>query len=408
MQNNLKQYIMRKLVIAVTLLMICAISCTSFNDAPDFPSVKNKSTRYISSKEAYDIAVSGYHDFGFDKNSRSNRPASVYPYDTSVNQGRGSEQDSSFYIVNFIDGGFAVVAAQRNNPNPIFGIAEKGKFSADDNPNLQYYMELGKEYYANFPTGPWRPWQEIDSAFTFEPDSTVTYINRYVPTKWGQWSSYNFYCPLKDKGIGKKPAGCIPVAMGQIMAFHRFPTTIEYNDELIPLYWDEMLYCNNIEDLENISSIGVNDIQLLLHACGILSDVKYEDEVSFTTMRKGSFALNKIGFYAQFYKRPTIEQCITSLRDYGPFIMSGKNPEDSIGHAWVTDALKKVELSFRWSFENGQEPYRIDYYFDMNWGAKGVGDGFFIIPAELDSVIPPLKNVIYKDLECILNINPAT
>lgn len=403
---------MRKLVIAITLLMICAVSCTSFNDAPDFPTVENKSTRYISSKEAYDIAVRCYHDFGFDKNSRSNRPASVFLYDTSIRQGRGSEQDSSFYIVNFIDGGFAVVAAQRNNPNPIFGIAEKGTFSADDNPNLQYYMELGKEYYANFPTGPWRPWQEIDSAFTLELDSTVTYTNRYVPTKWGQWHPYNYYCPKKTYGNGNCPTGCLPLAMAQIMAFHQFPSSYIFNDNKLDLYWQEILICNNLDDLEYSSIYGVEQTQRLLRNLGTLVHAVYTDSMTTAFPSDAIPVFHELGFDAsKLIFGPTFEQCLTSIKEYGPILIAGGIHFDDIishnEHAWVVDAAK-IKKSYIKKDDGNKGPLLgTHYYFHMNWGVSGKGDGFFLVPEKFNPSISSQQKDIVDHVRVILDINPA-
>ncbi len=70
-------------------------------------------------------------------------------------------------------------------------------------------------FFNHFKTDSYGPWE-----------NTVYKIGGYCPVKWGQRSPYNDYCPIK-KGE-RTLAGCVAVAVGQLMATHRYPSY--YND----------------------------------------------------------------------------------------------------------------------------------------------------------------------------------
>lgn len=405
---------MRKLLLLISVLTVCVIGCTTSYDAPEIPSQETKSKKYISENEAYEIALKGYKEFGFLSDSRRTKYASVRLYDNlPQSRNSSSDQDTSFYIVNFLDGGFVVVAAQREVINPIYGIAENGSFDVEDNPNLQYYMELGREYYgSNASTNGWLnpiipPIQKADTVYSCI-DSTITYVNRYVPTKWGQWSSYNYYCPPQTKASGRCPVGCVPLVVAQIMSFHRYPLSYVYGSQTYNLDWNEILMCNNIVDLENATIYGPEQVQRLLKNLGSIANVKYTDSVSYTTINYAITAFKYMGFSTSgIVKYPTIELCKSSIKEYGPIYIDGVHTQrDSIGHAWLADAYKCVKMYY--NYPNGKKVYLNSYhYLDMNWGARGYGDGFYQVPTALDTLKSPNPNILYKNIRIISNITPA-
>lgn len=408
---------MKKLFIFASVLTTFFVGCTSIYDAPELPSNDIKYTgKYISPDEAYDIALKGLEEFGF-QNSRRSRFASVYLYNEANKSRKSSEQDSTFYIVNFTEGGFAVVAAKRDVLNPIFGIAENGNFDTENNPNLQYYMNIGKECYAERnPLLPIRPWNPpLDTTMhnlgNIQFDSTVTYTNRYVPTKWGQLYPYNAYCPPRENGNGNQPVGCLALAISQILAFHRYPSEFIFENTKYVLDWNEILLCNNLEDLEYTSLLGTSQAQRLLSVMGKMLNSKYSDDKTTAFLGDAAPVLWSLNYNASNLKfHPTIEECITALRDYGPILIAGdiknKPTEGSEGHGWIVDAVKIKKIYWPGTSQTEKTLFGTHYYFNMNWGVCGKGDGFYIVPSTLDT-INASSATIYHKIRVITNINPA-
>lgn len=148
------------------------------------------------------------------------------------------------YLVNFKDdNGFAILSANRNCP-PILAIHPHGNLDpekAPDNPTLQMLMERVEEYCLASnghtetipdPKHPYRPDGTPIEEFRkveYRPWRGIMTSSEKVliPVVWGQEQSpYNTNIARRF-GIETMPAGCVPAAIAQILAFHKYPLQID-------------------------------------------------------------------------------------------------------------------------------------------------------------------------------------
>lgn len=371
------------------LIALFLWNCT--NEEPVMSTVQSTETsemssgRYLSAKEACELAVKAFKDFQMEPSSRSTRTAFATLYRPAASR---AIEDTIFYVVNFTEGGFAVVVADRNVEVPIIAISDKGLFSEEmGNESFKEYMNYAA---ISFPPIYWRDtvYSQVDS-IDLQIDTVTTYNDRFLPTLWGQWWPYNKYCPTFNNQHA--PTGCAAVAMGQIFAFHRRPQYINgyYLD------WNAMLLAQKIDFLAD-DLIGENCIAHLLRECGILLDTSYGIEGSSTKPSHINGVYRTLGF-----KNVTTDNelngCINSLINYGPVQMIGYLGKDGErGHTWVVDALKI--LTFKYSNLRSKK----EYYLHMNWGSEGTNDGYYLIKDGNLSV----NNILgYSDFSYITNIN---
>ncbi len=355
---------MRTFFLFVTILVVTLVSCSSYEEPVFGKSEQQSSNKFLSNSEACIIASKAFADFGFEPQSRTARTAFASLYRPSFPS--RSMEDTTFYVVNFSEGGFAIVSADRSSNNPIIAISDEGQFHEDGDENVQFYMN-----YASDRFGPIR-----DSTKTIvqklHVDTVITYHDRFMPTLWSQLDPYNRYCPILPNGE-KAAAGCVPVAMGQTMAFHRRPTSINgYN-----LDWEQIL-CSKF--LNKTTSEGVEGGAHLLHELGKMLNVTYSEYGTSAYMPDAVDVFKELGYPDAEYGSDLMK-CIETLKLHGPVPVRGYKPGERSGHAWVADAAKILLLKTAFSLS----PDVTEYYLHMNWGAAGGNNGYFLVNPEYNN-----------------------
>lgn len=61
--------------------------------------------------------------------------------------------------------------------------------------------------------------------------SDVISYYAFLPTLWGQGAPYNSTVPYLCSN-GRAPVGCVPVAIGQVMAYHGTPSNLDWTSIL--------------------------------------------------------------------------------------------------------------------------------------------------------------------------------
>ena len=172
----------------------------------------------------------------------------------------GGEPGAFFYVVNFNEGGYAVVPAD-GRATDVYALSDEGSFDPDAHNGVRLFMDMAENYlqyeisvsdslkgagiglpdggWTKFPTDPDDPRLYIVVEFGGQLCHQVVKETKSEPfylldTQWGQDDPYGLEC-LNDDGKQVK-AGCVPVALGQIMAYHKQPQS--YNGHTY--YWDRM------------------------------------------------------------------------------------------------------------------------------------------------------------------------
>ncbi len=202
-------------------------------------------------------------------------------------------------------------------------------------------------------------------------------VGPLLSTKWHQNSPFNAKCPNQSK------AGCVAIAMAQIMKFHEHPKT--YN-------W------NNMPD-----ETATNDTQQLIYDIGDAVDMDYGTDMSGSNIDKAKNAfINQFQYNAvikDFNYKETANELLIHNR---PVYMRGSDKQflfwDWDGHAWACDGANSIDYEtfyfieyrdggpgyYRYSSSDKpscDEPGTCGYSmlsFHMNWGwVNGSYNGWY-------------------------------
>ncbi|MDR2910311.1 MAG: C10 family peptidase, partial [Bacteroidales bacterium] len=228
-----------------------------------------------------------------------------------------------------------------------------------------------------------------------------------LTTTWSQGYPFNYFCPPGTSGSsGNYKAGCVAVALGQIMNYHRKPALVNspYNHKY---NWN------------NMTVNATSSLPVLLRAIGVDVDMQYSLGGSGANNSDAARALRNTYGYRTVtvdgHYPTTVQSHINQGR---PVYMSGLRYDSStntyIGHAWVCDGVKveedRDEYFVEFSVNNSYGSYssyspsypgvavkRYDYYH-MNWGWSGDGDGWFAanniaFTTKIDNIF---RNYIYS------------
>ena len=318
------------------------------------------------------------------------------------------EEDTAFYLFNSPDdNGFAIIAADLRVPNPVLAFSDSGSFDENtDNPGMQFFLDLAKDYVADCIE---KADAEKDSLsdvvfkkLGIQPDTATqeTNLSKYsieyhkctvvVPkkytvkdfgkagpllkTKWGQDTPFNDKC-------GNNKAGCAPIAVAQLMAYWRYPDTLNG----YKLDWNV---------IHNPKASNYNDqVSTLVYAVRLSLETKGK---STDNRRPLKFFQNANLTNQKQYYDYKFDKVTTALDKGMPVYMRGnKDKKHGTGHAWVVDGYLKrrvteeevVKYLIFEHFDDGTVTSRYediasstDTHYDllhMNWGWGSDGNGYY-------------------------------
>lgn len=190
-----------------------------------------------------------------------------------------------------------------------------------------------------------------------------------LTTEWDQVDGFNSLCPNNSE------AGCVSVAMAQIMNYHKSPAKFDWAnmDDHNPTYAVQFL----IADIG--STIGAD-----YNNGGVANIIQAES------------GFKKYGYAASRKKHNETDVHIEVCSWGRPVFMSGVKESNGIGHAWVCDGSERVQRITKICAEFWyQDSYNdLGYYttenpyvcndlsitssmLHMNWGWGGYRNGWF-------------------------------
>jgi hypothetical protein len=240
---------------------------------------------------------------------------------------------------------------------------------------LKYYFRSIPEFIKN----------DLDKYYQKEPyprtdvttrKLTVTTYYAFLPTLWNQYEPYNWACPL-CYGSFNSPAGCVPIAFAQIMAYHRKPSSLN---------WTSILSSPTV----STSSPNASAVASFIAEIGDKAQTDYDCFNGSGTLSTYLIStLSYFGYISDGYKTFSLSEVILSLSNSRPVFMGGfMGASNSYGHAWVCDGYKKNDYG-------GGDVYE---YLSINWGEGPYSNGFYY----LDN--PISLNGFYYNLKIIPNI----
>ena len=239
------------------LLVSFAVILTSCSDCGEellnFEPVLSDSPKseYLTFSEALEFSAKALREFSAEE--LASRSGAVDYSSGTVNLlcnamcSRSQQADSTFYVVNFEDGGAVLLAANRKIRNKVYGLTTDGNFETVPNPALQVYLDwayLDAHEAANdtvnngifrAPVDP-NPKPDLFKVINGVPCTGIagrtmtTRDGKTGTTEWGQKGAYAKY-------VSNGVAGCVAVAMGQILAYFKNPVAINGRS----LNWDDVI-----------------------------------------------------------------------------------------------------------------------------------------------------------------------
>lgn len=303
-----------------------------------------------------------------------------------------SSNDTLLYVVNYTGGqGFAVISARRDKEG-LLAVTEKGSFSSDSlqsgrNEGLRDFMQMAQIYatsnsrsISNISDTIYKRKLLVHQIDTLHYDSN----SPKVAVQWGQTEYEGAYCP-------NKIAGCSNVAMGQIMSYFCFPTslTIDYdstNVTTLTLDWDALKthktshsYASCTASQRTHEALGKLMRQLgklNKSIYGATGTSTYASDVRNSFMRLGYGVSSLLNYDGGDFDDEFSEGKLIYMR----------GTSDEGGHAWVVDGNMKLSIhEADWVIEEGsiiRTLYK-DYgirevsYIHINWGWYGYSNGYF-------------------------------
>lgn len=157
-------------------------------------------------------------------------------------------------------------------------------------------------------TDPQYDYMETAQLFIKSYDYEV--IDKMLKTEWSQREPFNI-----DAKNGL--AGCTPIAVAQIVYFHKFPN--KYN-------W------NNIYEYPILN----DDFKFFIKDIRSLCKVEYKKEGTESNIEKAKSALQNLGYDVKITDNDIQSTLRTQIHSGNPVYIRGNN-SDGEGHAWVCD-----------------------------------------------------------------------
>ncbi|MBQ8651904.1 MAG: C10 family peptidase [Alistipes sp.] len=319
----------------------------------------------------------------------------------------GESDDTLYYVVNYADNaGFAIVSANEEAPDGarLIAVTESGSYTAGEqteNEGFNMYMDM-----VNGTRGIIGD-VEIDSLpmpGLFDTIDVVEYYSPWVSqgpfleTKWGQGYKnvlldkyvynenfpYNKYCYNSEGELC--PAGCAAIAVAQIVAYHRYPTsfvvTFDGSNRTQVLNWNSIL--THVGAPYNVCTCTSHDaLALLIREIGKRSSMDYSPDGSSTTLQQARFAFSYLGYDQNMGQAYSFDLVKTDIDLNRPLYMRGYDTNEQGGHAWVVDGYKqRTHYYNQYTITNGHRVLTYSNtttlkYIHINWGFDGRNNGYY-------------------------------
>ncbi|MBZ4037141.1 C10 family peptidase [Flavobacterium sp. 17A] len=379
----------QKTLLKLSCLVISSLlffnSCQSDNEIQ----TQSKTDSHLISQEdaikiAENLTVTGRISSQTSKGSRIKKAGYTFTRFTQ-------KKDAAFYIINYENGGFAIVSADDRN-TPVLAYSENSVFQ-NDTVNYPEGLKMWLAFQTqNIETikfknlaqsainkTEWSAASKIISGgsatakkiIPFDPktcpEDQIEQVGPLLTTTWGQWGGYNNLAPLlcSANSSGRAPTGCVATAMAQVMKYHQKPAS--YNWANMPNNYGTPSTAGLMLDI----GYAVN----MSYGCDGSSADSY-DQVASSFVNDFHYSNAARGTY----NYQTVVSQISARR---PVILSGGRKKDGIsfdmyadGHAWVCDGYIRSS-SYYYDESQGSCLGVGMLSLHMNWGWSGSYDGWY-------------------------------
>lgn len=296
---------------------------------------------------------------------------------------------------------------------PILGyiLPEKGDNTTDGILNhynelpdgLRFFVDLYKAqveycFQNEVPDTYKQDWNDLQQYDASKSGNTRS-VSPLISTKWGQSTAncgspnaYNYYAPGCGS-ITHCAAGCVAVAMGQILKKWNYPQENyykchQYDWSNMP---NELRYPNNNDYIQQR-----HEIAQLLRDCGLSVKMSYcNDSCTKSSSGASSYFIpsaldsfdyksSSLRYKSNYNDIDWIDSLKADLDNGFPIYYTGRTPDNKQGHAFVCDGYDNNNL------------------FHFNWGWNGSCDGYFAL-----TYLNPSSTYNFTNVQCaIFHIQP--
>ena len=287
---------------------------------------------------------------------------------------------------------FVIIAAD-DCVHPVLGYSTEGGFSTDMlHESVHYWLKTYDEAIGIISENRVEAtpeirleWDNILNGKGLESKSGNS-VKQLIRTEWGQQAPYNAFCPADTTGPnGHAVAGCIAIAMAQIMNYWEHPVkgvgSHTYIPKTHPEYGEqsanfgETVYAWNNMAGPYYAQEQKEAVATLVYHCGVAVDMNYGPASQIDSMGSGASsndvvkALQRYFHYdsgmelkyrSYYSEKKWISMLKKELDAERPVYYAGMDTALG-GHAFVCDG------------------YDEDEFFHFNWGWYGVNDGYFLL-----------------------------
>ena len=259
-----------------------------------------------------------------------------------------ADGDSAGIYVFNCDGGFVVISADDELPS-VLAYGLKNSYDAQTAPPAMQAMLEAYNHAVN------------SSVKTRATVPTHADISPLIKTQWNQNTPYNKYCATESGETC--PTGCVATAVAQIMYYHKWPETFN---------WDAMKTTYSSDD----TGEAVDAVAKLMADVGEKVYMQYGSESSSAYDYDACEALRIQYGYAEttnyiertcYTAKGWDEVIYNELAANRPVLYSGNSASSGqgiVGHAFILDGYQA---------KDGVG------YFHVNWGWGGSSDDYFLI-----------------------------
>lgn len=289
----------------------------------------------------------------------------------------------AFYVFNREGGGFVVIAGD-DAAVPVLGFSETGTFCTEGMPEnilhwfdsytaqINYLRNIGEKQRASGAA----LWERVarEGIRTYSP------VKRVETPSWGQKAPFNNLCPVVDGG--KSVAGCVCIAVCEVMFIHKWPLTTK--GDLLPDYEYKT-------DKNNTQTITGHNLSTSYDWANIKASYKgsYTDDEATAV----ATLVHDVGVMLQSDYNPTgtgamAESIVPQVLRYMDYDSSAflLYREECTAREWSNLIKKDIDAGLPVLYGGDGEGgghqfvvdgYATDDYFYVNWGWNGSDNGYF-------------------------------
>ncbi len=374
-----------KKIIYIAISVIFLISCEKLAYLPETDNIINKERTHVIPMEEALASLESFQSIAAETKSIPSIKEVFVVYSTpSLTRSSSSESDTLLYVVNYENnGGYAILAADDRIVEDVLMITNQGNISPTQfnpiytepdvpivppTPIFSYYNEELDDYYIggnsdaseNFMILKIQAYATIqlseDEIYTAIDDSlrkpdgtplnvypipvlrerdTTVRVEKLLNTGWSQGTPYNDLVP------NGKSAGCVPVALAQIMAYNRYPNNYSING--IIMDWDRLRSLYSITPNSYDSQMVSTLIRYIQCEAGSVVGVLGTNN-TFTLPCFAKEFLEDIGYTNVSLIREYNENILfSSLIGEKPVFIAGVDSYNiARSHGWVIDGWRRI------------------------------------------------------------------